>query len=92
MGIQQATPDDDLKKEIDQLFKQVSFNLDVLSNLSFTPKVNLESSKIVPNVASINLEEKTPMSFSKMHAKAPQELFNPSKAKFEVNSLSNSFN
>jgi len=84
MGIKAATPDDENKKEIELLFKKLSYNLDVLSNLSFTPKGIFETTKIVPNVASINLEEKTPLSFSDRHAKAPQELFSQSKVQLEV--------
>jgi len=84
MGIKQATPDDENKKEIELLFKKLSYNLDVLSNLSFTPKPIFESTKIVPNVASIRLEEKTPLSFSKGQTNAPQELFDQKKGQFEV--------
>jgi len=83
MGIKAATPDDENKKEIELLFKKLSYNLDVLANLSFTPKGIFETTKIVPNVASINLEEKTPLSFSSRQAKAPQELFNPNKVQLE---------
>ena len=84
MGIKAAVPDDDVKKEIDLLFKKLSYNLDVLSNTSFVPKPSFETTKIVANVASINLEEKTPYAFSNKQAMAPQELFNPKKAAFEV--------
>ena len=84
MGIKAATPDDENKKEIELLFKKLSYNLDVLSNLSFTPKGIFETTKIVPNVASINLEEKTPLNFSDRHAKAPQELFSQTKVQLEV--------
>ena len=84
MGIKAATPDDENKKEIELLFKKLSYNLDVLANLSFTPKGIFETTKIVPNVASINLEEKTPLGFSSRQAKAPQELFNPNNVQLEV--------
>jgi len=84
MGIKTATADDENKQDIEILFKKLSYNLDVLSNLSFTPKPIFETTKIVPNVASIRLEEKTPLGFSKALAQAPQELFNPKKAQLEV--------
>jgi U3 small nucleolar ribonucleoprotein component len=85
MKIQTATPQDELQKECDMLFKKLCYNLDVLSNLNFVPKPSFEQPKIVANVASIQLEEKTPLGFSMAKQKAPQEVFDPSQAQFKVN-------
>ncbi len=54
-----------LRKEVDLLYKKLSYYLDNLSNLSFTPKPFTEEAKIIKNVSSIKLEEKIPIFMSK---------------------------
>ena len=86
MGISNSK-DEELIKEVELLYKKLSYNLDVLSNLNFTPKPHLESAKILTNVASIKLEEKTPMYFSDKQQLAPQELLKLKDLKLTVNFL-----
>ena len=76
--------DDKLKKEIEMLFKQVCYNLDALSNFSFTPKPYSKPAQIVSNAPSIIQEEKIPIFISENKRKGPQEVFNPDTAQFFV--------
>lgn len=52
-------------------FKTLSYTLDNLSNLSFTPKPFMEKINITTNVPSIKLEEKIPIFVSEKMQKAP---------------------
>jgi hypothetical protein len=42
LGIDQNSPDELIKKEIEFAFKTLSYTLDNLSNLNFTPKPYIE--------------------------------------------------
>ena len=84
MGINNSKDEESIK-EIELLYKKLSYNLNVLSNLNFTPKPYMESAKILANVASIKLEEKTPIFFSDKQQLAPQELLKHKELKLTVN-------
>ena len=72
---------DKAKIEIQELFKNLCYNLDHLSNLNFVPKPEaLTPAKIsLKNVASIKREEKIPIFISESMQKGPSELFDRKK-------------
>ena len=80
------TEGDKAKVEIHDIFKNICFHLDNLSNLSFVPKPEaLAPAKIsMNNVPSIKREEKIPVFISEGMQKSANELFdNRKKAVFE---------
>jgi len=84
MKITGPSKDDDVVKECEMLYKQLSYNLDVLSNLNYTPKPSFLPVKIVANVASIKLEDKTPIFMSDKKQLAPQELLKLKEVKMNT--------
>ena len=78
------TEGDKAKIEIKELFKNICYNLDNLSNLSFIPKPQaLVPAKIsVNNIASIQREEKIPVFVSEGMQKTANELFDQKKRNF----------
>lgn len=79
------TEGDKTKVEIQELFKNLCFKLDQLSNLSFVPRPeSLQQAKIsVSNIASIKREEKIPIFMSEGMQKGTNELFDQKKGVFE---------
>eukprot|EP01007_Sphenomonas_quadrangularis_P000475 NODE_131_length_2044_cov_132.546867_g100_i0.p1 GENE.NODE_131_length_2044_cov_132.546867_g100_i0~~NODE_131_length_2044_cov_132.546867_g100_i0.p1 ORF type:complete len:610 (-),score=239.42 NODE_131_length_2044_cov_132.546867_g100_i0:159-1988(-) len=74
------------KQEIEVLeaWRKLSYMLDSLSNLHFTPKVaNLKEAEVVhkKDVAAIAMEEATPVAVSNATLLAPQDLFRPPTGK-----------
>lgn len=69
-------PDAPLKREIEEIAKDLFANLDTLSNLHFTPKVaRVESTISTQNVPSLLLEDALPIQISKGQTKAAREVF-----------------
>ena len=69
-------PDAPLKREIEEIGKDLFANLDTLSNLHFTPKVaRVESTISTQNVPSLLLEDALPIQISKGQTKAAREVF-----------------
>lgn len=71
-----AGPDAPLKREIEEIAKDLFQNLDTLSNLHFTPKIaRIESQISTQNVPSLLLEDALPIQISKGQTKAAREVF-----------------
>ncbi len=79
LNLTSNTEEDKLRREIEYAFKTLSYTLDNLSNLNFTPKSVVEQAQIISNIPSMKKEEKIPIFVSEKMQKAPQELFDPSK-------------
>eukprot|EP01017_Pseudomicrothorax_dubius_P041325 TRINITY_DN6595_c0_g1_i1.p1 TRINITY_DN6595_c0_g1~~TRINITY_DN6595_c0_g1_i1.p1 ORF type:complete len:580 (+),score=237.56 TRINITY_DN6595_c0_g1_i1:42-1781(+) len=77
-------PEDTLKREIEGIFKKLCYNLDVLSNANFVPRLRVEEpAHVSTNVPAIVLEEKIPLAMSARQQKAPQELFDGEKIQIQ---------
>lgn len=71
-------------KEITELYKDLCYNLDSLSNFHYTPKPATESLNIVSNAPAIAMEEAQPLTMSSASRLAPQEQYSASATKGEV--------
>lgn len=71
-----AGPDAPLKREIEEIAKDLFANLDTLSNMHFTPKIaRTENAISTQNVPSLLLEDALPIQISKGQTKAAREVF-----------------
>ncbi|ORY83087.1 U3 small nucleolar ribonucleo protein complex, subunit Mpp10 [Protomyces lactucae-debilis] len=70
--------------EIEELFKDVCYNLDALSSWHYTPKPVTESLQIVTNAPAIEMEDAQPLTLSSRARLAPQEQYGVSAEKGEV--------
>lgn len=75
-------------KEIEDLFRDICYNLDSLSSWHYTPKPVTESLSIVTNAPAIEMEDAQPLTMSSATRLAPQEQFTASATKGEVNGKS----
>ena len=73
-------PDAPLKREIEEIAKNLFSNLDTLSNFHYTPKVAPVENQIqTQNVPSLMLEEGMPISVSAGHTQSAREVFTVNK-------------
>ncbi|EAS02259.1 Mpp10 protein (macronuclear) [Tetrahymena thermophila SB210] len=79
LGLPSNNKEDKLKLEIHNLFKEVCYKLDALSNLSFTPKPIMQQAQITTNVPSLKHEERIPISVSQADTQRPEEVFDKKK-------------
>ena len=81
LNLRVETEGDKAKVEIQELFKNICYHLDNLSNLSFIPKPeSLIPAKIsINNIPSIKREEKIPLFISDSMQKSANELFDKKK-------------
>lgn len=73
---------EELKKkhdDIQNLFKNICFKLDSLSNFYFTPKPPKPEITVVPDVPAITLEEVIPSTVNDASLKAPEEVYDKKK-------------
>ena len=72
-----ANPEEDAtREEIDELFIQLFYKLDSLSNAHFTPKPIKPEAKITTqNVQAIMIEDKTPIIVSEAQTKSAKEIY-----------------
>jgi U3 small nucleolar RNA-associated protein MPP10 len=70
--------------EIEQLYKDICYNLDALSSWHYTPKPVTESLTIVTNAPAIEMEDAQPLTLSSRARLAPQEQFGVQAEKGEV--------
>ncbi|CAI2375984.1 unnamed protein product [Moneuplotes crassus] len=72
-----ANPEEDAtREEIDELFVDLFYQLDSLSNAHFTPKpVKAESKITTQNVSAIMIEDKTPVIMSEAQTKSAKEVY-----------------
>lgn len=69
-------PDAALKREIEDISKDLFCNLDTLSNFHFTPKTaRIENQISTQNVPSLTLEDALPIQVSKGQTKSAREVF-----------------
>jgi U3 small nucleolar RNA-associated protein MPP10 len=73
-----AKPEEDAtREEIDELFVDLFYKLDTLSNAHFTPKpVQPEAKITTQNVSAIMIEDKTPIIVSEAQTKSAREIYN----------------
>ena len=64
MGLPSNNGEDKNKIEIMNLFKEVCYKLDALSNLNFTPKNVISMAEVKTNVNSVKYEEKIPINMT----------------------------
>lgn len=67
-------------EEIEKLWEEVSYKLDALSNLQFTPKQPKAQITTISNVASTSIESALPTAQSTSTMLAPEEMFAPPQA------------
>ncbi|KAL4489482.1 hypothetical protein ABPG72_002778 [Tetrahymena utriculariae] len=79
LGLPSNNKEDKLKLEIHNLFKEVCYKLDALSNLSFTPKPITQQAQITTNVPSLKHEERIPITVSQAETQRPEEVFDKKK-------------
>jgi U3 small nucleolar RNA-associated protein MPP10 len=65
---------DSIKKELHQLWIDLSRRLDALSNFHFTPKPIVKDALVVANTAAISLEEVIPVGVSSSATLAPEQV------------------
>jgi U3 small nucleolar RNA-associated protein MPP10 len=72
-----ANPEEDAtREEIDELFVDLFYKLDTLSNAHFTPKpVQAEAKITTQNVSAIMMEDKTPIIVSEAQTKSAKEIY-----------------
>jgi len=61
LNLPTASKDDKLKLEIINQFKEVCYKIDLLTNLSFTPKPIIQMAEIKNSTPFIEFEEKLPI-------------------------------
>lgn len=64
-------------EEIDNLWNEISYKLDALSSLNFTPKQPKAQITTLSNIATASMENALPTSQSTSTMLAPEELFSP---------------
>ncbi len=81
LGLPKPKKEDSLKKEILEIYQELSYTLDVLTNLNFTPKLSDQPAKIIHNVSTIHVEEKIPIFVNNELMMAPQEMIKKKEIK-----------
>lgn len=79
LGATEVKEADSIKKELQQLWTDLSRRLDALSNFHFTPKPIVKDAAVVANTAAISLEEVTPVGVSSSGTLAPEQLHGKKK-------------
>ncbi|CAG8539157.1 3904_t:CDS:10 [Paraglomus occultum] len=75
--------DESLRKEheqIEDMFKDLCFKLDALSNFHYTPKPPKPEVTVITNVAAINMEEIIPLNVNDSNLLAPEEVYDKKNA------------
>jgi len=76
LGVKQG-PDSALKIEIEDIMRNLFYQLDTLSNFHFTPKPPQKEATITTqNVPAIMLEDAIPIGVSQGQTKTPKEVYN----------------
>lgn len=69
--------------EIQQIYDNLCWKLDALSNFHFTPKPLVRELDVKPAVPAISMEEVVPMATSDANLKAPEEIYGKKRGRYE---------